>query len=81
MNKNQIREIVSNALNEIAPEADLDELNPGENIREALDIDSFDYLNFLIHLHDKLGVEIPESDYDQLTTLDDIVSYVYVRIN
>src|SRR3712207_8954836 len=39
-----------------------------ENVRETLDIDSFDHLNFLIGLHEALGVEIPEGDYGQLTT-------------
>jgi len=42
-------------------------------MREALDIDSFDFLNFLIGLHEELGVEIPETDYGQLTMLADMI--------
>ena len=49
-------------------------------MREALDIDSFDHLNFLIGLNEALGVEIPEGDYGQLTTLADIVRYLSVRV-
>jgi len=75
----QINEAICKVLSRIAPEANLQELAPDENVREALDIDSFDHLNFLIGLHEELGVEIPESDYGQLTTLGDIVSYLRAR--
>jgi acyl carrier protein len=52
---------------------------PNENIRRALDIDSFDFLNFLIILHEKLGVDIPEADYGKLNTLDEMVAYLAAR--
>ena len=53
---------------------------PGENLREALDVDSFDFLNLLIGLHETLGVEIPEADYGRLTTLNSLVSYLSQRL-
>ncbi|WP_420644450.1 AMP-binding protein [Candidatus Leptofilum sp.] len=46
-----------------------------------LDIDSFDFLNFLIGLEESLGVSVPEADYDQLVSLKDIVGYVSVRMS
>jgi len=49
-------------------------------MREALDIDSFDHLNFLIGLNEELGVDIPEGDYGQLTTLADVMRYLSVRV-
>jgi acyl carrier protein len=67
-------------LGRIAPEADLDTLDPDANVREALDIDSFDHLNLLIGLNEELGVDIPEADYGQLTTLVDIMSYLSARV-
>ena len=76
----QLREIVLKGLGKIAPEADLDALAPNANVRQALDIDSFDFLNVLIGLNEALGVEIPESDYGQLITLADIVRYLSVRV-
>ena len=77
----QVKETVFRVLSRIAPEAHLEALTPDENVREALDIDSFDHLNFLIGLHEELGVEIPESDYGHLTTLADIVSYLCARVS
>ncbi len=80
MTEAQLKEIIFKVLGRIAPEADLDQLDPHANVREALDIDSFDHLNFLISLHEELGVEIPEADYGQLTTLADIVCYLSARV-
>ncbi|MCA9956928.1 MAG: hypothetical protein KC434_19495, partial [Anaerolineales bacterium] len=64
----------------IAPEADFDTLDPNVNLQETLDIDSFDFLNFLIGLNEELGVEIPEADYGKLVSLNDIVNYLMVRL-
>lgn len=77
----QIKETIFKVLGRIAPEANLDTLAPDENLQEALDIDSFDYLNFLIGLHDELGVEIPESDYGQVTTLTNLITYLSTRVS
>jgi acyl carrier protein len=61
MTETQIKEVIVTVLGRIAPEADLSTLDPAANVREALDIDSFDHLNLLIGLHDELGVENPGS--------------------
>jgi acyl carrier protein len=81
MTEVQIKQAVFKVLGQIAPEADLTKLAPDVNIREALDIDSFDHLNFLIGLNEELGVEIPEADYGQLSTLADITSYLSARVH
>jgi acyl carrier protein len=80
MTEAQLKATIVKVLGQIAPEADLSTLGPDENIRETLDIDSFDHLNFLIGLNAALGVEIPESDYGQLTTLADIIRYLAARL-
>jgi len=76
----RIKEVIFNLLGQIAPEANLEELGPGDDIRVLLDIDSFDFLNFLIGLSDKLGVEVPEADYGKLITLQDLMSYLSARV-
>ena len=72
----EIKAAILDGLAQIAPESDPAELSPNENIRRALDIDSFDFLNFLIGLHEKLGVDIPEADYGKLNTLDEMIAYL-----
>jgi acyl carrier protein len=76
MTEDQIKQVIFKILRQIAPESDPSALAPDENIRRALDIDSFDALNFFIHLHEELGVSIPESAYGQLNTLAEMVRYL-----
>ena len=76
MTETEIKETVFKAVGTIAPEADLNKLGPAENLREVLDIDSFDFLKLIIRLHESLGIEIPESDYPQLITLAGIWRYL-----
>lgn len=80
MNEVRIRETVFRVLRQIAPETDPALLAPGENIREALDIDSYDFLQFLIGLSEETGVEIPEADYELVFTLEGLVRYLGDRV-
>jgi acyl carrier protein len=76
MTENEIREAVLQALGDVAPEADPATLRPDVDLRDQLDIDSMDFLNFVIGIHEQVQVEIPESDYPRLQTLDQLVDYV-----
>ncbi len=78
--RDDVRTEIENALTRIAPEADMAALDPTEPIRDQLDIDSFDFLRFIIILHETLGVDVPESDYPHLFTLDDAVGYVMAAV-
>jgi acyl carrier protein len=72
----EIRTAVQEELNNIAPEIDLAAIDPAADLREALDIDSMDFLNFITALHHRLGIDIPEIDYPKLVTLDGAVAYL-----
>ncbi len=76
MTDERLREIVFTGLRQVAPETDPASLRPDENIREALDIDSYDFLQFLIALSEETGVEIPEADYEQVFTLWGLLRYL-----
>jgi acyl carrier protein len=76
MNETEIRTTVLRVLGEIAPEADLELLKPQARFRDQLDIDSMDFLNFVIGIHKELHVEIPERDYARLATLAGCVDYL-----
>ena len=53
---------------------------PTADLREALDIDSMDFLNFVIAVHHRLGVDIPELDYPKLVTLDGAIGYLKAKL-
>ncbi len=76
MTEEQVKELVFKGLRQVAPETDPAALRPDENIREALDIDSYDFLQFLIALSEETGVEIPEADYEQVFTLGGLLRYL-----
>lgn len=80
MTTNELRDSIVATLTEIAPEVDPADLAPDEPLRDAVDLDSMDWLNFLVRLHERHGVDFPEADYGRLRTLDDLVRYVEERL-
>lgn len=76
MNEAQARALAAEVLAGIAPEADLATVRDDEDLREALDLDSMDFMNFVVGLSDRTGLNIPESDTPQLRTLGGLVRYV-----
>ena len=80
MNDLDIRKVVQEELNNIAPEVDLATIDPAADLRETFDIDSIDFLNFVTAIHHRLGVDIPELDYPKLITLDGAVAYIAAKL-
>lgn len=80
MNEDEVKKVIFQLLKKIAPETMPEKMNPDENIREALDIDSFDFLQFIIALSENLSIEIPEQDYGNMATLNNLVNYVNAKI-
>jgi acyl carrier protein len=80
MNPDDIRTQVLAELKRIAPELEMSELDLARPLRDQVDLDSMDWLNFLVALHERFKVEIPEADYKRLGTLDEIVSYLSSRL-
>lgn len=75
-----VRAAVIECVLTIAPEADFATVRPDRPLRDQLDIDSFDFLNLLIAIRARLGVEVPEADYAQVATLDTMVAYLMRRL-
>jgi acyl carrier protein len=80
MNSTEVRTAVLAELKRIAPELEEGELAAARPLREQVDLDSMDWLNFIVALHERFQVEIPESDYARLGTLDQAVAYLAERL-
>ena len=80
MNHEQLQAIIFAELKNIAPECDPADLDPNENIREALDIDSYSFLKVLVGLNEQTGVDIPEADYGKLSSLLTMTDYLAARL-
>ena len=80
MDEREIRGIVIATLKSIAPEVEEAELLADRPLRSQVDLDSMDWLNFLIGLHKTLSVDIPEADYARLVTLADLTAYLEAKL-
>ena len=79
MTDQELRQIFIEELTSIAPDIDLAGVPDTADLRDAVDLDSMDIMNLLIALHQRLGVEMPEADAIQLTTLGGAVAYLAER--
>ena len=75
MTKEDIKKKIIEQIYEIAPEHEGETIPENENIQRSLEIDSFDFLNLLTALNDELGVEVPESDYAEVDTVEHMADY------
>lgn len=76
MNTDQIKTSILNIIGQIAPEIPPETIDPHANMMEEMDIDSMDFLRIIVGVKEELGVEIPEKDYGQVSTLNKLVHYV-----
>jgi acyl carrier protein len=81
MDRSGIKTAVLAELIRIAPELEPSGVASAKPLRDQVDLDSMDWLNFLVALHEKLKIDIPESEYANLGTLDQIVDYVVRHID
>ena len=79
MTEAEIKQVVREALSNVVPEVDFNAIDPAKDLRDQIDIDSVDFLNFVIGLHKELGVDIPDADVAKLTTLNGCVSYLLAK--
>lgn len=76
MNAREARALAAEVLGGIAPEADLGTVGDDEDLRQALDLDSMDFMNLVIGLSERSGVDIPDADAPRLRTLRGLVAYL-----
>lgn len=80
MNLQFIRSQVLSALKGVAPEVDIEQLRNDRPLREEVDLDSMDWLRLIEALNQRVGIAIPEADYQQVDTLDRLVTYLVKRV-
>ena len=76
----QIKKVALGIIGTIAPEADIENLDPAVRLRDQFDFDSVDFMNFAVALQEQLKVDIPEAEYPQLATLKGCIAYLKSKI-
>ncbi|MFO8027775.1 MAG: phosphopantetheine-binding protein [Opitutales bacterium] len=81
MTEDQVKQIVIDIINEIAPDEDTSGLKSEVALREQMDLDSMDFLDIVMELRKQHGIEVPEADYPQLASLDSCAAYLTPKFN
>lgn len=81
MNAIDVRAALAETIRQIAPEVDFGGIDADRPLRGQIDLDSMDWLNVIVGLHQRLGVDIPESDYGKLVTMNGIVAYLTQKLS
>jgi len=81
MTEDQVKQIVIDIINEIAPDEDTSDLKSEVALREQMDLDSMDFLDIVMELRKQHGIEVPEADYPQLASLDSCAAYLTPKFN
>lgn len=76
MNREEIIHAIRDIIATIAPDEDLSNLKTDVRLREQIELDSMDFLDIVMELRKRYGVQIPEEDYKELATLDGCVAYL-----
>ena len=80
MTREEIGKAIIDIIEDIVPDEDCSALNPDENLRDQLDLDSMDFLDIVMELRKKYGTEVPESDYPKLATLASCIEYLAPKL-
>lgn len=81
MTREEIRQNLVQALISVAPEIDPTAIRPDVPLRDQVDLDSMDFLRFVVELHKTVGVDVPEADYQRLDSLSHGVDYLASRLD
>jgi acyl carrier protein len=76
MTDEQIRQAIIGIIADIAPDEDTSNIDPAVRLREQMDLDSMDFLDIVMELRKRYGVHVPDTDYQNLATLDSCVEYL-----
>lgn len=79
MRDEELRSLMLELIGDIAPEADTSAVRDQDDLREAFDLDSMDFLNLMVAIHERTKIDIPEADYSKLFTLKNAVAYLSAK--
>ncbi len=81
MTKEDCKQVVLDIIADIAPDEDLTNVKPEVRLRDQLQLDSMDFLDIVMELRKRHGIEVPEAEYQQLASLDSCAEYLTPKFN
>lgn len=80
MNEAALQTSIFTLLKKVAPDTEPGTLKPDDNIRTTLEIDSFDYLQFIVAIDEQFHIDTPEEDYGKIQTIQSLTSYLLQKV-
>jgi acyl carrier protein len=80
MTNEEIKTAILDIIATIAPDEDLADLSMTERLREQIELDSMDFLDIVMELRKRYGVQVPEEEYQELATLQGCVDYLAPKL-
>ena len=80
MTRDEIKNVIIEIIQDIDEDAEMDNLQNDQALRDQLDLDSMDFLDIVMELRKRYKLQIPEADYPQLATLTSCVNYLEPRL-
>ena len=80
MTRDEIRDVILEIIEDIDEDAEMDDLNADEPLRDQLDLDSMDFLDIVMELRKRYKLKIPEEEYPELSTLNSCVNYLEPKL-
>ncbi len=80
MNRDEIKDMILEIIEDIDEDAEFDDLDPDEQLRDQFDLDSMDFLDIVMELRKRYQLRIPEEEYPQLATLNSCVNYLEPKL-
>ena len=81
MTTEEVKQAILDIIKDITPDEDISSLNDSLPLREQIDLDSMDFLDIVMELRKRYGIEVPEQDYPQLATMNSAVAYLMPKLN
>lgn len=81
MDREKIKGLVLEIISDVAPDEDLSTIKPDLRLRDQLQLDSMDFLDIVMELRKRYGIEVPESDYNHLASLDSAADYLLPKMH
>jgi acyl carrier protein len=81
MTNEECKKVVLDIIADIAPDEDLSNVKPDVRLRDQLQLDSMDFLDIVMELRKRHGIEVPEADYIRLASLDSSAEYLTPKFN
>ncbi len=81
LNNEQVLQVLQKSFRQIAPEINFAEIDLNTALRDQVEIDSYDFYNLIVKVHEQTDVNVPDIELRKLNNLNELVKYIVANSN